>query len=126
MFFNNTLSILHINKVDGRICLGVFREFRSVSSLSREIVNDRYSDARKILHWAALVLNKRIAGVCGYPTLIILVPRHQDVAFHSPVGPPGIFDQPVILPFICSISNDKNTMVKSSAAAGPESRWKMT
>ena len=65
-------------------------------------------------------LNKRIAGTCGNSTLVILVPRHHDVAFHSPVGPPGIFDQPVVLPFICTVSNNKNSMIELRAAAGSE------
>ena len=71
-------------------------------------------------------LNKRIAGACGNSTLVILVPRHHDVAFHSPACSPGIFDQPVVLPFICTVSNNKNSMIELRAAAGSEivKNWK--
>ena len=70
-------------------------------------------------------LNKRIDGVCGNPTLIILVSGHHDIALHSPLGPPGVFDQPVILPLICTVSNDENCVVKISAAAVSESKTKI-
>ena len=61
-------------------------------------------------------LNKRIAGICGNSTLIILVPRHHDVAFHSPLFSPGVLDQPIVLAIICTVPNNENTMVQLSAA----------
>ena len=60
--------------------------------------------------------NKRIAGFRGNSTLIILVPRHHDVAFHSPACSPGVLDQPIVLAIICTVPNNKNTMVQLSAA----------
>ena len=70
-------------------------------------------------------LDKRIAGFRGNSTLIVLVPRHHDVAFHSPACSPGIFDQPVVLAIIGSVSNDKNTMIELRAAAGSVTRTKI-
>ena len=35
-------------------------------------------------------LESRVGGVSGNPTLVILVPRHHDVAIHSPVGAPAV------------------------------------
>ena len=60
-------------------------------------------------------LNKRIAGFRGNSTLIILVPRHHDVAFHSPRCVPGVLDQPIVLATIYTVPNNKNTMVQYSA-----------
>jgi len=56
--------------------------------------------------------NKRIAGFRGNSTLIILVPRHHDVAFHPPACSPGVLDQPIVLAIICTVPNNKNTMVQ--------------
>ena len=65
-------------------------------------------------------LNKRIAGHSGDSTLIVLVPRHHNVTFHSPLSPPGVFDQPVVLALVSSITNNKYGMVQQRAFAGPE------
>ena len=78
-----------------------------------------------IFHWVLFGLDKRITGFSGNSTLVILVSWHHDVAFHSPVGPPGIFDQPVVLAIIVSVSNDKNAMIELRAAAGSVTRTKI-
>ena len=82
-------------------------------------------DKESLEHNFLCYLNKRITGVCGNSTLVILVSGHHDVALHSPVGPPGVFDQPVILPFICTVSYNENRVVKISAAAASESKTKI-
>ena len=78
-----------------------------------------------IFHWVLSGLDKRITGFSGNSTLIILVSWHHNVALHSPASPPGIFDQPVVLAIIVSVSNDKNAMIELRAAAGSVTRTKI-
>ena len=64
-------------------------------------------------------LNKWIAGLSGDSTLIAFVPRHHNVTFHSPPSPPGVFDQPVVLTKVSSITNNKYSVIHPSSATGP-------
>ena len=36
-------------------------------------------------------LETRVGGVGGYPTLVVLVPGHQNVALHTPVSAPAVW-----------------------------------
>lgn len=69
--------------------------------------------------------NKWIAGASGDTTLVVFVPGHHYVTFHSPASSPGVLDQPVILALIGSIANDQNTMIKFCAAARPVKKEQM-
>lgn len=62
-------------------------------------------------------LNEWVTGLGSNTTLVVLVPRHHDVTFHSPTGCPGVLDQPVIFSLVCSIANSEYTMIELSAAA---------
>ena len=60
--------------------------------------------------------NKWIASQCGDSTLVVFVPGHQDVTFHSPASSPGVLDQPVVLALVSSITNNKYSVVQKPRA----------
>ena len=56
--------------------------------------------------------HERVAGAWCYSTLVVLVSWHHDVTFHSPGSPPRVFDQPVVLPLVGSIANNKYSVIQ--------------
>ena len=87
-----------------------------VLSPDRKTPSSKKTILQSLSTFQSATLNKRIAGFRGNSTLIILVPRHHDVAFHSPRCVPGVLDQPIVLAIIYTVPNNKNTMVQYSAA----------
>lgn len=62
-------------------------------------------------------LDERVAGLGGNTALVVLVPGHLDVTVDTPVGAPGVLDEPVVGATVRSVANDEDTVVERCAAA---------
>ena len=71
-----------------------------------------------ICGWTLLCsLDNGITGLACYTALVIFVSRHFNVSLLSPCFAPAVLYKPIILPFLSSISNDKDTVIQLLTAA---------
>lgn len=63
------------------------------------------------------VLQGREGGSGCYATLVALVSCHHDIAIDAPVGPPAVFDEPVIFPPVSPVANQQHSVAQSGARA---------
>lgn len=61
--------------------------------------------------------NQRVAGHRGDAALVVMVPRHLDVALETPCGAPAVLHQPVVLAVVSAVADDQNTVVELFGAA---------
>ena len=69
-----------------------------------------YTDFSVLL---SIYRSNAVAAYSLTPTSLLTTPCHLDVAMKTPISTPRVFDQPLILPFLCSISHDCYSMVNS-------------